>query len=342
MSESRARVCILPSQASLRLSPCASLILSKSRNNVLYLPQVQVSHFFANAMPSAWRILNLPYTDATVPPLLLKYEIGAADYSIWITDLTLMWMESLDRKRIIQRSFSIDTSIDPSEGSDQFRLFLQSLESTLEQRPGTTLDLVQDGGDRKLLLQMCTPLPGSLKPLEWFLELALASQSRLTTELVVPMLGQQVIAKLERASLLQQLKEKDQVVTKLVDKMQSDGVDIGRVFPGIASSKPGKQNSRQALGKVVKGLDEFDEQQWRDRLTRNEISPKEYPDLISSAFKNGLPDLSDSSQIPKYNNWWEVLSHRDSQREVPKQIFDFKEGDENTSQSEFQVRCCFA
>lgn len=291
-------------------------------------------------MRSAWKRLISICTDDNVPPILIKYEIGSSGYSIWITDMTVIWIESLDRKRIIQRSFGIDTSIDPSEGSDQLRLFLQSVQSALEQREGTTLNLVQNGGEQKLLLRTCTTLPGSLKPLEWIFELAPAPQSTLTAELVVPMLSHQVLGNVERASLLQQLKEKDQVIAKLIDKMQTDGTDLGILFPGIASSKPGRPISRQLLGRSVKGLAEFDEQQWRNRLAASAVAPKGYAELVVDAFEHGPADLSDSAQIPVYNNWWERLRNTDSQLNELSQRRQAVRGDEDLTQGEFQVGLC--
>ena len=288
-------------------------------------------------MSSAWKCLRLPDTDASRPPILIKHDVGVSEYSVWITDLTFIWTESLDRKRLIQRSFIVDTSIDPSEGSDQLRLFLGSLQNALEQRAGTSLVLVQNDDNQGLLLRTCTPLPGSLKPLNWFIELTLAPQSRLTAELLVPMLGEQVKAKSERQSLMQQLKEKDHVIAKLIDKLVSDGNDLGRLFPGVGSSKSGRQSSRQVLAKSIKGLGEFDEQQWQDRITKNADSSRGYIGLVENAFEYGLTNLSDNFPIPQNNDWWARLRHKESQGQEPVPDPDFIGEEENSTQNEFQV-----
>ena len=290
-------------------------------------------------MRSPWQLLNLKNSDALTPPLIIKYDIGTSDYSIWITDLTLIWEEVLDRKRIIQRSFSIDTSIDPSEGSDQLRLLLQSIERSLEQQHGTTLSLARDDNDGKLLLRAHTPLPGSLRPLDWIIELTTAPQSRFTAELVVPMLGQQVIANIEKVSLVQQLKEKDQVIAKLTDKMQSNGVDLVRVFPGVASLKSGRHNARQVLGKSVKGLGEFDEQKWQSRLRTEAAARQGYPKIVLDAFFDGLADPLDGAHIPNHDKWWEKLRDKNyTHIEVSKESNLIGE-EGGLTQSDFQVRC---
>ena len=289
------------------------------------------------AMSSAWRRLSLPNADASRPPLLIKHDLGASDYSVWITDLTFVWSESLDRKHIIQRSFAVDTSIDPSEGPDQLRLFLRSLGDALEQRPGTSLVLVQNDRSQELLLQTCTPLPGSLRPLNWFIELNLAPPSRLTAELIVPLLHQQVTAQSEKESLLQHLKEKDQVITKLVDKLQSDGNDLGRLFPGVAPSKPGRQTSRQALAKSVKGLGEFNEGPWRQRLLTKADASRGYIGLVTDAFEHDLADLPNEISIPHENKWWERLRHKESQDQEPRPGPELIGEEETSTQNEFQV-----
>lgn len=263
-------------------------------------------------MRSAWKVLKLPRTGVILPPLLIKYEIGTSDYSVWVTDLTLIWRESLDRKRIIRRSLDVDTSIDPSEDSDQLQLFLRRVGDALDQQAITTLDLVQNERDQSLLLQTCTPLPGSLRPLEWFVELLPDSQTTLTAELVVPMLSQQMFANAEKASLLQQLKEKDQVIAKLVDKMQSEGVNLSKLCPGVVP-KSSKPMSRQALGRSVKGFAEFNEHQWRGHLMNSIASPKEFIEVVTDALDIDLGAQPEIAQMPECTNWWKKLSHKNSQ-----------------------------
>lgn len=279
--------------------------------------------------------MKLPHVNVSLPPLLIKYELGTSDYTVLITDLTLLWRESLDRKRIIRRSFDVDTSIDPSEDSDQLRLFLQKVGDALEQKPGTTIDLVQNGSDKSLLLRTLTSLPGSLKPLQWSIELLPASQSILTAELIVPMLSQHVISNVEKASLLQQLKEKDLVIAKLTDKMHSDGVDLSRLFPSI-SSRSGKSTSRQTLGKSVKGLGEFDEDRWRKHIVDNGVSFDGFQELVADAFEIDMTDWPENAPIPEYKSWWVKLSHKDShQEDSSRDLSSLAEG--LITQDEFQV-----
>lgn len=288
-------------------------------------------------MRSVWKLLKLPLDESSVPPLIVKYEVGTSDYTVWVSDLTLIWKESLDRKRIIRRSLDVDTSIDPSEDSEQLRLFLFRVCEALEQRPGTSLDLVQNGSGQSLSLRTFTPLPGSLKPLEWPIELLPASQSTLTAELIVPMLSQQVLARAEKASLLQHLKEKDQIMAKFADRMQADGIDLGKLFPGV-TSKSSKPMSRQALGKSVKGLGEFDEHIWQMNLTKSISSPGAFVDLVSGLLDPGSGEELDPVHMPEYKNWWETLNQKRSQPMAPFGESNHSVLGETSMQDEVKVR----
>lgn len=284
---------------------------------------------------SAWKVLSTTRANLDAPPILIKHEIGSANYAVWLTDLTSVWSEMLDRKQILRRSFDLETSIDPSEDADQFRLFLQRVGDALEQKPSTTLSLVGNGSEKGLHLRTLTPLPGALKSLDWLIKLMPAPQPDLTAELVVPLLRQRVIANMEKVSLLQQIKEKDQVIAKLMDKLQSDGVDLSRLFPGVGS-KMGKSTSRQALGKSVKGLTEFDEEKWRKHVLSTGAPFDGLVEVVSDAFEIELFDQPEMAPMPQYEKWWEKVGHEQFRRESLPRIRSEFEGDTST-QDEFQA-----
>ena len=250
-------------------------------------------------------------------------------------------MESLDRRQIIQRALNVDTSIDPSEDASQLRLLLQSIQDALVQRSGTAVDFVRSNDPKQLVMQTSTSLPGPLKPLEWRMTLNSAPQATLTAEFTIPLLSQQSIAKAEKASLLQQLRYKDTVISKLIEKMQSDGVDLGRVF---LASVPGRlgTNPRQILAKSVKGLAEFDVQEWQSRMIKDYKTLEELRDLVCNTFDADPIEAATESQIsdsPSYGDWWTNLKRESSQRTPltsPVQISNAEE--KGVEYGEFQVR----
>ena len=263
-------------------------------------------------MASAWRPLHLHPKNNGIPPLLVKYKFGLSDYVVWLTDLSYIWTESLGRKQIIGKACSVDTSIDPSGESAQMFLFLEKLEDALGQVQGTSVKLGSNDTNQ-LILHTSVPLPHPLQPLEWSFVLSLASKPSFTFEFVSPLLSQQFTAKLEKSSLVQQLKEKDIVISKLVDKMQGDGIDLGKVFPSAVSTKPGTgPTTRRALAKSVRGLGEFDKDRWENQVAKDNEFPKDLDDVLSQVFDNDIKVDSEGLHITDHAEWWKGIGRRES------------------------------
>lgn len=290
-------------------------------------------------MSSAWKPLNLRHKTDSIPPLLLKYEFGPSDYKVWLTDLSYIWTESLDRRQILLKALSVDTSIDPSEDSAQMLLFLRTIEDALRQRPGTSVNIVESNDIKQLALHTSTPLPHPLRPLEWSIVLMLARQSTFASAFVSPLLSQQLTAKAEKASLLQQLKEKDSVISKLIEKMQGDGVDLGKVFPGAVLSKSGTEsNRRQAVAKSIKGLGEFDQDQWESQIVKDNGFSRDLRDFLPRIFDDDGKITGEGLQIPDYGDWWKRIGRKNSQKKGPAP--DIRKTDANQEgavEDEFQV-----
>ena len=262
-------------------------------------------------MPYAWRPFLLARTHDGIPPLLVKFHFGPSDYKVWLTDLTYIWTESLDRRQILRKALDVDTSIDPSEDSAQLRLFLSSIADALRQRPGTNVTFDQSNNINQLALNTLTPLPHPLRPLEWSIVLKLAPQYEFASEFVSPLLGQQLTAKVEKISLLQQLREKDNVISKLIEKLRGDGVDLGKLFPGAVSSK--SATGHTALGvvaKSIKGLQEFDQVRWEGQLAKkNEIS-RDICSLLPEIFDGDEKANGEGLQIADFGEWWKKVAIR--------------------------------
>lgn len=213
-------------------------------------------------MSPSWR-----YLDGFGAPLLFRYAFGPSNCSIWLTDLTYVWTETLDRKSIIQRSFSLDTSIDPSEDSSQMQLLLSSVETALAQKPGTDIRVTAEAGGERITLRLTVPLPAPLAPLKWNFNLRRCAAQEFTREVVMPLLLLQVKSATEKRSLFHHLKEKDNVISKLINQMQADGCDMSKVFPGSVFSKSSSRTDvRQVLSKSVKGISEFKKQEWQTQV----------------------------------------------------------------------------
>lgn len=260
-------------------------------------------------MASHWKLLNYENTsEASIPPLLVKHDFGTSNYKIWVTDLINVWSETLDQRPLVQRAWDIETDIDPLE-SDQRQTLLQKIKDCLDKVPGTKLALSRSSDLRGIQLTAFSPLPKPLKALQWPFYLASSAKITLTSELILPLLGEQLRLRGKVDSLLQILKDKDHVVSKLTDKLQSEGVAIGEVFPGAVSPKSSRKAvSEVDLAKSVKGLGSFDEDQWLRQCTNDCDVPGSYQGLLSKLFAEtkGFSSLNFREQLPD-GDWWEHL-----------------------------------
>lgn len=270
-------------------------------------------------MASHWKSLNLSFSDLLLPPLLVKCDFGPSQYTIFLTDLTYIWSESLERKQIIKRALNVDTSIDPSESTDQLRLLLQNIQKPLNGNEGAKLSISKGENPKQLVFHTTTRLPASLRPLQWLFYLDLAPQDVLTTEFLLPFFSQQYVARAQIDSLVQLLKDKDHVINKLMDRMQSDGSDLSKVFPGAAASKgETKLGIQESARKSVKGLSEFDQERWRKDLSAVLGSSQSLPDIIPRIF---VPDSMDTLEVNRstgLGDWWyELKDDNTQQQDVP-------------------------
>ena len=220
-------------------------------------------------MGGHWEVIHRKKLSSRSPSLLMKHEVESSSYTIYVTDLVHVWSEHLTAKDIRRRALNSDTSIDPSEDQGQMRRFLQCIDNALEQKPGTSLELDYSLSADNLLLRSHTQLPGDLPPLEWTNELCLNATFVLTKEFILPLIYQQHFHQDESASLLQQLKEKDAIIDRLIDSSVSEGTPLSKIFPGAAPSRSEmKSDPRQALTRHVRGITKFNEYSWRDNSSR--------------------------------------------------------------------------
>ncbi|KAL8680314.1 MAG: hypothetical protein Q9186_003496 [Xanthomendoza sp. 1 TL-2023] len=260
-------------------------------------------------MASSWKLLRHVSSDTPHPALLVKCEFGSSSYKILLTDLTHIWAEELQQRPLIQRAWDIDSDIDPVD-IDQRQRLLRHIQDSIDGRNGTKLALSKDHGPQAISLTAYCPLPKPLKPLKWPIHLTALSPSSLTNELLLPILAEKLVACDQIHSLLSSLHDKDHVINKLVDKMQGEGIELGKVFPSAGSSKSArKAGSRDDIGKSVQGLALFNENEWRTQFAYNHNIPGSYQNLLPRLFapesKHAAMDMNDPSE---HGHWWERLN----------------------------------
>ena len=261
------------------------------------------------ALQSTWRLLPLPES-SSLPVLLASIEIDAAAYTVRVTDMANMWVESLDRKAICMRGWGENTSIDPSDTPENMAQFLASIRSALDpSHPShgqTFMSLAPasptDAGEGGLTLRVTCNLPG-LQPLKWPMHLRKASPSTMATALVLPLIQAHYSRTREIESLVSMLGQKDGVVTKLLDKLEATGTGLEHVFNALSGKKKVTRSSAETR---VKGLAPFNRSQWQSEMDREE-GPETASSLIHEVFAtdgvrhHGSLEIEDS---PKLDRWW--------------------------------------
>lgn len=248
-------------------------------------------------MSAPWQTFRSTGSSHEVASLFAKYNFGSAGYTVLLTDLTYIWEESLDRKQIIKRALDLDTPIDPSEDGSQMQLLLRHVRESFEGRAGTSVTVSGRHDAGELNVNISVPLDSPLPPLQWPLYLARAAQSVFTAEFVMPNLRICSLAHAQINSLLQHLTEKDNIIDKLTEKLQSDGNGLSNLFPGASVSRTGsKLNPRQTVGKSVKGFSAFDEKQWREQIPPSFDSNEDIDMIVSTVFDSDIAPLSNPGQ----------------------------------------------
>ncbi|KAF2090010.1 XLF-domain-containing protein, partial [Saccharata proteae CBS 121410] len=196
------------------------------------------------------------------PPLFVKCHFDSAQYIVQLTDLGKMWEERLGSPDIVKRALEKDTSIDPSEDAQQFKILLDNLQNAIAGTEGTSRQLACSAN--VLTLRLSAPLPAPLDAVQWDVHLRPCTSQALSRCVVQPLLDASLSQKSHIDDLVKCLNAKDHVISKLLDKLETAGMDASSIFPGAAGLKPTKHATvRDQAGRYVSGLSPFDERQWR-------------------------------------------------------------------------------
>ncbi|KAL2022063.1 hypothetical protein VTK56DRAFT_6107 [Thermocarpiscus australiensis] len=260
----------------------------------------------------AWRLLPVAAPD--IPTLLVSTAFTADSYSVHLSDLANVWVESMDRRPIIKRGMVEDTSIDPSDGPDQIRKLLDLLRAAFDvndrEHPNTSLRLARDDDGDSLVVHVTCLLPEPLKPLKWPMHLKKCPQSTIATELVLPLIQAHEARAREIDHLISLLREKDGVITKLVDKLEVTGTGLEYVFNQLSGKR---KVTRAAAEGRVKGLAPFSEVEYRAKAAemRPVTQSSDVSALLGAVFgAKGLQYKADLEleASTALNNWWTKLA----------------------------------
>ncbi|KAF7588039.1 hypothetical protein BBP40_006229 [Aspergillus hancockii] len=254
-------------------------------------------------MSVRWQRLRLTKQEA-IPPLLFKYSSTSKGYKLYITDLTHIWSEDLNRQEILKKADEHDTTIDPSEDPEQFEVLLRKIGDALCNQPGSTVNLKLGSGGDSLDLFISTKLPAPLQSLKWVAHLLKEPQSFATSQLLLPLVRAEADWQSHQRSLIDQLHKKDWVLTKLFDKIEAVGIDLSTIFPGISGLRTGKGTTLAQAAKHIKGVAPFDENDWFEAISTSSAGSGLAANIFAEA------SSSNSSRVvnPAPDEWWGKLT----------------------------------
>lgn len=212
---------------------------------------------------TTWQVLRLHGQDN--PRLLVRYRFGPLGYRVDLTDLSRVWRESLTRAEIEQRAISSDSSIDPTQDDEQFSILLEKIRASLDHQQTTKIQLSSSiSNGEELSFEISATLPQPLPPFHWTLRLLRQDSASIASDLVSPLLHETKHLQNQVEQLVHELREKDRVISKICDRLETSGNDLTTVFPGVSNVKTSRKKAqREQLARHIRGLGDFDEDSWR-------------------------------------------------------------------------------
>ncbi|KAI7196714.1 hypothetical protein D0869_02300 [Hortaea werneckii] len=245
-----------------------------------------------------WRTLSI--SDEGPPPLLIKAHLHSEGYTIHLTDLSRIWSESLTKREINKRALNNDCSIDPTDGPEQYTILLEKINGTLEQEDGTSLRFRPGDTEQRLKLELQAPLPHPLSPLNWTVDFSLQESDQLNDQLITPLFHQCHKFQAQTRLLMHALHEKDRVISKLCDRLEASGNDLSIPFPQTNGklNRKSKRSHREQLAPFVRGLGDFDENDWRKQWEQMDRGEERLEDGVLEEVTKGLKVAANDEKVP--------------------------------------------
>lgn len=261
-------------------------------------------------MPSEgqWRVLHLQQD--VLPTLLIRAAFSKTGYEVHLSDFSNVWSQYSSRLDIIRQALNSECAIDPSEDACQMTVLLGKIKSALNQEDGTEINLQSksDLDSNGLRMQLSVPLPSPLPALEWVLDLQQLPPQHVGAELVNPLLVEADLLRRQMQQLISELLDKDRVISKLSERLETCGYDLTVVFPGSSNVKISrKKPQRDQLARHVKGLADFDETEWRFRKAEESVGrilpPQAMESVLAQLTTPEMPVHIEDASI----DWWKGL-----------------------------------
>lgn len=239
----------------------------------------------------------------TLPSLFVNFApCDHHGYTVKLTDLTRIWEETLSDVDISGRAEQDNCTINPAGDAKQLDILISKIKLACYRGPGTSIKLDCKPASDDLSLLLNVPLPAPLQPLSWRMNLSLADTAALTESVLFPLLSFAHTQKNDIKSLQTQLQQKDYVIGKLLDRMESANVRLDSAFllPHVTVSK--KVPQRELFAKHVPGLAVYRPDIGRDLAT---VNPS--PEDVYAVLQDMPSHEAEALSIRAEQNWWRQI-----------------------------------
>lgn len=200
------------------------------------------------------------------PGLLISPNFESTGCNIYVTDGSYLWKQTITPSELQKLSSTYDSPIDV-EDPEQLKILFEKLRQGLlwkgyggngiktELFQGSEGSFTHAGVPKKLVIHTNVPLDAPLAPLDWRFYLDLTSQTEFTTTVTIPLLRLVGLYQTKANELLEQIKAKDAIITKLKDyaELQKKGAVL-EIF----------HNKRSRHGLMA-----FDKEEWKNSFLRD-------------------------------------------------------------------------
>ncbi|KAL0635771.1 hypothetical protein Q9L58_005304 [Maublancomyces gigas] len=243
-----------------------------------------------------WHTLSLTRPIRSAPPLLVQSIFTPTSYTLYLTDLTSVWSETLSKREILSRAGKEGTTIDPSGDLSQLKILLEKLQhAVVKQDDDVDLELTSAParGEGVLKLKTTTELPAPLRPLIWVFRLQSLPRVQYTNLFVLPLIGCISTLQDQIESLLSIVKDKDNLIERLTDQLKEHNLDVKNMLGG------GRARRR--------GLEIFDEETWRADYGGE--GERRVGEVIKDVFSgNGLREVGGGVRgLGEVEDWWKSV-----------------------------------
>ncbi|KAF3932620.1 hypothetical protein ABW19_dt0200356 [Dactylella cylindrospora] len=207
-----------------------------------------------------------PVLSSSSPPLYLRKYFTNTSYTIYLTDLTSLWGESLDKSAILDRAEDRGCSIDPSTDDSQLFILLEKLSSGVTGlNSAVTVDLEIRGDTFNVNTKETLQAP--LQPLEWRFRLKLLPAAKFTNHFLIPLLYMGSLLSRQTSSLLTTIQEKDATIARLLDKLEECKIET-EWRREVLAVEPDSKSTKELVKATFRHLSRTEDEKLEVQLPR--------------------------------------------------------------------------